>query len=376
MQYDFSYFYRMWDVIRPLKNLSVYLKSQKNIDIGTANGLLDDINNSREKRADEEKRQQRKKGKKEIELTVSEENIHLDFSLLDISVITLYENDKRVIKKRVGESYTNLLLKPIPDRYTIDDFISAYSLLKSSISTEIVKNIIQSSLTKEEIDNINFANVSKNLKIIFEIFDDKNNNTSKDKKVKNNLKISIDKALYERLGKKGILSKILTKSTCEVNSTTVKMIADELNSILSTKPLELKSGYIDSKRYEAELNELFENVNYAESSMNYYRDFPITENDLYYGRFKKVDDNSSESRSLALCYKKLKPLERKMIYNLIYELLYYDYNLLLNSRRKQFMHNMPDINKKEINSPLDYYMSYAGKLIFDNTKKANDLQSD
>lgn len=359
MIYDISYFRKMWKLVNSIISFSSNeTSSATNRDTTSLYELFSQITSSREKKAEEEKKAQRRKGKAENELTISKENQIINFS--HVSEAELYEPDILLIKKYVGKVYSKLLLKPIPDKHNTQNFCTAYSLLKLEKDKTLVNTLIRESLSEDDITAIVDINVSKNLKTIFDI-----------------LSISpsdMDKVLEIHLNKKGITAKFLSKKSRDVGYTTLEYIAQELTSrFINTNTLELKNGYIDSKRSNAEMDIIFDKIDHTKSCKEYYETYPITPDDLMYGRFRKVDDAESDSELeiLSLYYKKLKPLERKMIYNLIYELTYNEYKIALERYRNQFKKNLPEIDNKEIHSPVNYFRSYAGELILNNISNKN-----
>lgn len=352
MKYDLDYLEKMWNTVVLYYELKTYNPNdgayiQNKYPLW--HDVLEQINSQREKLGKKEiataRKEAAKKGKYNLDISESEENTQIDYYAFN-KEIELYDKDISILKKYIPHQIIPYILKSFSGEIPYNELKQYYKQLRNSAHRNLIENTILSSTTyvpeKEKFG-------AKHIQITLDAFDIK--------------QAEVDNKIGEYK-----ISKLLSKNklTQNVNINTLEQCANAINSILNERyenvNIEdsiLKENYEDSKISEIEFEYIFnDKESPVPHSFSFYKKHPITVDDLAYGRIEYMKDDKYQKYShdwwLAKSYKDLNLLERKMIYNVIYELYYIEWQMRVKQEYRKFVESIPnyDIANIDFSSPL------------------------
>ncbi len=354
-EYDIYYFSKMWKVVVSYNQYQNYKKTNAFEPYKRAGVILESFN--------------------------SISDIEINATLYESKYESVNKKSKltkeiwRDIKNYLTEDAYDLVLKPYYHLYNEKHFLKAYALLQDSCNKEIIESLI---ISNTDSFTINQLYCAKNIQLTLDAFGIAQSEV--DKKI--NIQSNDEKAQTSPV------AKLLYKETRDVNFSTLEAIAKAVNEILENKRRNDDSCTILKKDY---FDTVFSDIQYCyknnvDSQMpkptyEFYKseNHPITLQDLergrmvYVGTDKDILDKYSkyENDFLAQRYKAMKPLERKMIFDFIYELVYCEYKKLLLKEEISFLEQLGVSNEKiksfnfskQPETPRELYVHYIASTI-------------
>lgn len=343
-EYDIYYFSKMWKIIVSYKQYLNYKKTNAFETYTSVSVILKDLDPIMDIK---------------IESFPNEEK-YLSLN----KKVKLTKNICDHIENILEEDAYNLILKPVYYNYNEKNFLDAYVLLQDSCDKEIIENLIMFYTDSYTVRKMYCA---KNIQLTIDAF--------------GITQSEVDKKISE---KKAPVAKLLYKDTREVNINTLEAVAKAINIILqeigknneSSYPI-LKEGYFDSIFTEIQIfNDNKTVFEISAPTYEFYKseNHPITLQDLEKGRIKYDGNdkdilykyNKYDNDILAQRYKAMKPLERKMIFDFIYVLLYCEYKKYLLKEERLFLKRLKvseekidslDLSKQPL-TPKELYLYY------------------
>lgn len=311
--YDYFYLEKMWNVVRSIHEFNYFNNNKKSPCIPTWYSVINEINN--------------------MSIRKNKPRLKTPHGIKD--TVELSDREKNVFLKYLKNKKITIHFKPIKYTYSDKDFFTAYSMLKKESHKEIIINLLDISLEKEIENNFNFA---RNLQVTLDAFDITQAELDKE--------VNLEHAV----------AKLLNKGTRDVKKN-APIIIDKLNYLILQKISNSKDvvfpkdGYTDDMFSQKAMNDALNDVCEDELAIDkFYEEYPFKNEDLQKGRIT-YDYTSKELTEKYLrleldtqCekFKTLKTAEKKMIYNLIYELKYYEYKYTLQNLHFNFKKGLPN----------------------------------
>lgn len=325
-KYEYNYFEKMWNIFQCIKCFKAY-EHGKLVSRDLCSSFLDELN-------------------------IPVKNL----GYFEVKEDLIFE---KAMNKIFGFDCQKYLLKRIDD-YESETFSKSFHLLCFPYHKQIIENLIIYSTP--HLNDYKKKSVGINLQITLDAF---------------NIKQA---ELDRKLGQNGAAAKLLNKGTANPRKEKVEDIVQALNTLIGEKLVEqsdnisaenftpLSEAYYDQSLPEIRLAWILDDKNIP--FYQYYENHLFSADDLYYGRIsykgKDKDYSNLEEKWLEQRYQKLRPEEKRLIYNTIYELIWSEWERQLQNLYKKFIkkNSLFDNNKsnqERILTPQEYFLSMPAK---------------